>query len=109
MIVAQRVLKLDIAGREVDIPIRIYLPVDKSDHWQCDYEIGWPSSVKRSAARGIDSVQALLLAMHKIGADIYSSDAHRSGKLKLERPGGGYGFPLARGIRDLHEGDNKMM
>jgi hypothetical protein len=109
MKVAQRILKLEIGGREVDVPIRLHIPVDKDDHWQCDYEIGWPSALRRGAARGIDSIQALLLALQKIGAELYTSEAHHSGKLKHERPGGGYGFPLARGIRDLSEGDDRGM
>ena len=107
--VAQRVLKFDIEGDEVEVPIRIHLPIQKDDHRQCDYEIGWPTAVRRSAARGIDSVQSLLIAMQKIGAEIYTSAAHRSGKLKWERRGGGYGFPLHSGIHDLHEGDDKSM
>jgi uncharacterized protein DUF6968 len=109
MIVAQRVPKFHIGDREVDVPVRIHLPVDKNDHWQCDYEIDWPAALRKSAARGIDSLQALLMAMHKIGVEIYNSDAHRSGKLRLDRPGGGYGFPLPREIRDLYEGDDKEM
>ena len=109
MTVAQRILKIDIEGDEVEVPIRIHVPIQRDDHWQCDYEIGWPTAVRRSVGRGIDSVQSLLIAMQKIGAEIYTIEAHRTGKLKWERHGGGYGFPLPRGIRDLHEGDDKSM
>ena len=109
MIIAQRSLKLEVGGREIDVPVRIYLPVGRADHWQCEYEIGWPAALRRSAAHGTDSIQALWLALRRVGAELYTSEAHRSGKLKLERPGGGYGFPLAKSIRDLYEGDDLGM
>ena len=41
-----------------------------------------------------------------IGADIYSSSYHKSGKLMLEAPGKGYGFPVVSSLRDLLEGDD---
>jgi hypothetical protein len=71
-----------------------------------------PEGIRRAKGLGIDSVQALLIAMMNIGAEIaeiYASDAHRSGKLMWDRPGGGYGFPLVPGIRDLYEGDDKLL
>jgi len=109
MIILRRVLKLDTSAREVEVPIAIHIPVDKHDHWECEYEIGWPSGVKRRSAYGIDSVQALLIALQNIGVEIYTSDAHRSGKLIWHRPEGGYGFPLHSGLRDLHQGDDKAL
>lgn len=109
MVILNRILKLDTDGREVDVPIRIYLPTNTEDHWQCEYEIGWPNEPRRRKAFGIGSVQALLIAMQHIGAEIYSSEAHRSGRLMWHRRGGGYGFPVHSGLRDLHEGDDKSM
>jgi hypothetical protein len=109
MIILGRLLKLDTDGGEIDVPTTIHLPVDMQDHWQCDYEIGWPEGVRRGKGLGIDSVQALLIALKNIGAEIYASDAHRSGKLMWDRRGAGYGFPLAPGIRDLYEGDDKSL
>jgi hypothetical protein len=50
-----------------------------------------------------------MIALMNIGAELYASDAHRSGKLMWDRPGAGYGFPLAHGIRDLYEGDDKLL
>jgi hypothetical protein len=41
--------------------------------------------------------------------ELYASEAHKAGRLKWERPRGGYGFPLHSGIRDLYEGDDKRM
>jgi hypothetical protein len=93
MIIAQRILKISYGGRQLDVPIRIYLPTHEGDHWQCDYEIVWPDRTRRHTARGHDSLQSLLLAMQMAGAEIYASEAHRSGKLTSERPDEGYGFP----------------
>jgi len=102
-------LKIDSAGHEAEVPIKLYLPVNLGDHWQCEYEIGWPDNTRRSKADGVDSVQSLLLALKKIGADIYTSEAHKSGKLIWEKRGDGYGFPLPAGIRDLYEGSDRFL
>jgi hypothetical protein len=106
MIILTRVLKLADEDGDIAVPIRIHLPVDMEDHWKCEYEIGWPVNPRRSKACGIDSVQALLIALQTVGVELYTSEAHQSGKLRWDRPGGGYGFPLAAGLRDLYEGDD---
>ena len=41
-----------------------------------------------------------------IGADLYSSSYHRSGKLMFDASGGGYGFPVVTTMRDLLQGDD---
>lgn len=93
MVIAQRILKINDDARQLDVPVRLYLPIHKGDHWQCEYEIVWPDRTRRHLARGHDSLQALLLAMQMVGAEIYASEAHRSGKLKSEGRNRGYGFP----------------
>jgi hypothetical protein len=106
VIIAQRILKISRGKGHLDVPIRIYLPGHQGDHWECAYEICWPTRTRRHTARGHDSIQALLLAMQMVGAEIYASEAHRSGKLSLEGMNGGYGFPLPKTLRDLAEGDD---
>ena len=56
---------------------------------------------------GVDSVQALDLALRAVGAQLYASDHHASGNLVWEEPGKGYGFPVTNNIRDLLVGDDK--
>ena len=56
----------------------------------------------------LDSVQALLLALQAIGAELYRSEHHLSGRLLWEKEGGGYGFPVPRNIRDLLVGDDAI-
>jgi hypothetical protein len=108
-IVASRRLTMTVEGREIDVPVTIFAPSDRGDHWRCEFEIGWPGRTRRGKGYGIDSVQALLIAMQCIGIELYSSEAHEAGQLKWERSRGGYGFPLHSGIRDLYEGDDKRM
>ena len=55
---------------------------------------------------GVDSAQALVLALQMIGAEIYSSDYHKSGNLFWERHGDGYGFPVVPTLRDLLRGSD---
>jgi len=72
----------------------------------CEYEIDWPEGTRKFAAHGDDSVQAIELALKMIGAEIYASDYHKSKMLRWEKSGQGYGFPVARTLRDLLEGDD---
>lgn len=109
MVILNRTLKIETEGGEKEVQIKIYLPAQRNNDWECEYEIGWPTGVRRSKAFGIDSVQSLSLAMQKVGAEIYTSDAHRSGKLMWLERGDGYGFPLPSGIRDICDGSDKSL
>jgi hypothetical protein len=107
MVVATRTLTLRQGNTDKEIAIRIFAPEQYEPRaWSCQYEIDWPEGTRRFAAHGVDSVQALLLALKMIGAEIYTSDYHKSGKLFSEAPGRGYGFPVANTLRDLLEGDD---
>lgn len=58
---------------------------------------------------GNDSMQALILAIHMIGAQLYASEAHEAGRLRDPgNPKGGYGFPVPNGLRDLLVGSDKQ-
>jgi hypothetical protein len=108
MIAATRMLRLKSEGRDREIPIRIFVPELADDKtWWCHYEIGWPEGIWKSRAGGVDSAQALFLAMQMIGSDIYTSNYHQSGELFLDRPGEGYGFPVPSSLRGLLMGDDK--
>jgi len=45
-------------------------------------------------------------ALGMIGAEIYASGSRRSGKLFWDKPGDGYGFPVAPTLRDPLQGDD---
>ena len=108
-VILNRSLQIETAGGEKQVPVTFYRPTQREDDWECEYEIGWPTGARRFKAHGIDSVQSLLLALQMVGAELYTSDAHRSGKLMWLERGAGYGLPLPSGIRDLYEGDDKSL
>lgn len=107
MVVATRTLNLRQGNVDGEIAIRIFAPKQRDPRaWSCRYEIDWPEGRKAMDAWGVDSIQALLVALHMIGADIYTSSYHKSGSLFSEAPGRGYGFPVPSSLRDLLEGDD---
>jgi len=108
MMIASRLLKLRDGGAEIEIPIRIFAPEQSGNAWSCRYEIDWPEGTWTMAAGGVDSVQAIHLAMQMIGSEIYTSSFYKSGNLMVEAPGKGYGFPVPTSLRDLLEGDDAV-
>jgi hypothetical protein len=109
VVIASRTLTMEVDGREREVAITVYAPVDKTDHWCCEFEIGWPDRPKRSKGNGIDAVQALLIALEMVGTNLYSSDPHKEGRLWLDEPHGGYGFPLGSALRHLYEGRDRYL
>ena len=41
-IIAGRVLIMKVGRRDVEVPVTVYAPANKGDHWRCDVAIGWP-------------------------------------------------------------------
>lgn len=103
--IATRALRLHDEGAE--IPIRIFAPEDHGHSWSCRYEIEWPEGHRAMEAFGVDSVQAILLAFQMIGAELYTSEYHKSGRLMFDEPGQGYGFPVPASIRDQRIGNDR--
>lgn len=106
MQIAGRILRLRVGEREIEVPIRIFSPERSGTGWSCRYEIGWPEGKDTRTCGGVDSVQALILALQMIGADIYTSTYHQSGALFFEASGRGYGFPVPESLRDLLIGED---
>jgi hypothetical protein len=103
MIIATRTLKYD----DQDVLIQLFTPVRTGEKaWACRFRIDWPDRVFELDASGIDAVQALHIALQLIGVHIYTSEYHESGKLCLDEPGKGYGFPVPSTARDLLIGDD---
>ena len=109
MLIASRNLILEEGGREVVIAVRLFQPAEKELGWTCLYEITWPQGTMRSEAYGYDSIQALLLALNKIAADLHASEHHRRGRLRWQKSGDGYGFPISHNLRDLLTGDDQRL
>ena len=107
MVIASRTLTLRNEKSAIEIPIRVFAPeCEKPGVWKCQYDVGWPEGIHSSAGHGVDSIQAIVITMGMIGAEIYSSNYHKSGNLFWDVPGNGYGFPVAPSIRDLLQGDD---
>lgn len=107
MIIATRNLNLSLKSGEESVGISIYAPESQDETWVCRYAIEWPGRTRASFAVGVDSVQAIYLAMQKIGMELYVSPYHLSGDLKWEKAGDGYGFPVPKNGRALLIGSDK--
>jgi hypothetical protein len=101
-----RKLRLRSDDTHIDIPIRVFCPVEGKTAWDCHWEITWPDRQRTNAAGGIDAIQSLLLALSMIGAELYCSEEHQSGRLSWGPEWKGYGFPVPRNLRDLLIGDD---
>ncbi len=106
MIIADRSLRLRQGQDEADVAVRVFVPERNESAWATRYEIDWPEGTRKGAARGVDSIQSLLFALKMIGAEIYTSDHHKSGNLMWSEPGQGYGFPVSRNLRDILQGED---
>lgn len=107
MLVATRTLYVRIgAGSEKGVEVRIFKPEPDGSAWRCRYEIDWPKGTRKSFGQGVDAAQAIIIAMQKVGAELYTSSYHAEGKLRFEKPGSGYGFPVPKPMRDRLVGDD---
>ena len=107
--IAQRILTVGTGGAPQVVSVTLYQPRASGSDWRCAYEIGWPSKLRRGEAHGVDSVQALLLAMQTIGAELYSARPVDANDLQWLEKGGGFGFPLSPALRDLAVGDDRLI
>lgn len=105
--IASRTLKIVEGDTERSVVIRLFIPEEDGPAWKCMYEIGWPEKIRTFNAFGNDAFQAIELAMQLIGAELYASEYHAAGTLGFDAPGSGYGFPVAKTLRDILVGDDK--
>ncbi|CAD5298974.1 conserved hypothetical protein [Bosea sp. 62] len=102
----RRILTYASASGDILVPITVETPLQGEHDWSCAYEIGWPDAPRRGFGYGIDATQAMLLALKAAGTDLYTSDYHRSGRLRWIEPGDGYGYPVPKNIRELLVGND---
>jgi hypothetical protein len=106
MIIASRILQLTTATGVIPLSINIFLPVQAHGHAMCHYEINWPDTPWKSAAGGLDTIQALHCAMEKIGIELYASAAHKAELLNWSSDWKGFGFPVPYNAKDMLVGDD---
>ncbi|WP_143012295.1 DUF6968 family protein [Methylobacterium phyllostachyos] len=107
MIIAERLLSIRTGPESKECKISISAPEFSDGMWICRYTIGWPDAAWDSFGAGVDSVQAIHLALQKIGVELYGSAYHKAGILVFEKPGDGYGFPMPKNGRYLLVGADK--
>ena len=107
MIVAERILHIrSNSAPGIPVHVRLFSPVSRGKDWSCSYEIEWPLKLRAMKAHGVDASQALILALHMIGSELYSSKYHAERTLIWLEAGKGYGFPVASLMRDALIGDD---
>ena len=109
VLIAQRRLIVSSPSGDQDVPVRLFQPEQNDGAWICRYEIDWPNEKWSRFAAGVDSVQALILALQKIGVEIYTSSYHQSGSLRWLERQSEYGFPVPSNVRDLLSGDDTKL
>ncbi len=78
-VVAERTLELDGIANGA---LRIETPeLDPKGHWRCDYELAWPGFERRRSSAGVDSYQALSLALVSSVVEIAVSDDFKAGRI----------------------------
>lgn len=92
-VIANREFILDKI-KKVSVQIGKPEKFQNSEDYYCPYQIVGVGDGKIRHAGGIDSIQALLLALKKIGTDLSSLDVYKTGDLKWEGgEKGDLGFP----------------
>ncbi|WNJ90828.1 DUF6968 family protein [Bosea sp. 685] len=65
--IAKRTFELSQSGR---VEVSFFAPMADGNDWRCEYRIEWPDRTRSHRAFGVDSVQALLLAMKNVQAEL---------------------------------------
>jgi hypothetical protein len=81
------------------LEVAIFAPVEDQGDYRCEYElkeIG--KTTKVSFAVGVDSLQALTLALQKLGADVLFSDDAREKEVYWNDQNEDLGLLLPRGV-----------
>lgn len=95
---------LSLSGEEkVTVTIGKPKRFPEGDDYYCPYRIVGIGNERVRHAGGVDAMQALVLALRMIGAELYTSPEARSGALRWmgRSREGDLGFPVPDGLRDL--------
>jgi hypothetical protein len=98
-VVLSRILRL--AGSDAPVLITVGRPEqfpDSHDYF-CPYQVTGLGRDHVRYGAGVDPMQAMLLTLKMIGADVYSSAAYKAGKLSwLEEGNPDLGLPVPEGF-----------
>lgn len=94
---------LDLANRG-PVTVTIGMPkqfLDSTDFY-CPYQITGLAKERIGYAGGVDAVQALMLTLERIGAELCTLEEVKSGELSWQGDeAGALGFPVPGSIKDL--------
>ena len=103
-VIAERRLYLD---DQESVRVRIGTPItnERDDSMSgCPYQIEGMGTGKVRFIYGVDTVQALWLALQTVGVDLYASDEYKAGRLKAfaeSSPNDDLHLPVPPGLEDL--------
>jgi hypothetical protein len=80
-VVAERALDYFGADGVAGGLLQIEAPKPDQNDWRCEYTLTWPGFVKRRYAMGVDSYQALSLALISSVVEIAASDDFKAGRI----------------------------
>jgi hypothetical protein len=93
--------RLELAGEAAqEVTVCIKPPSQVGNDYRCEFQIAGLGDERARHAMGIDGAQALMLALQLIGANLYTSDASKQGRLTW-LGSRNLGFPVPSSISDL--------
>ena len=97
-VVCEREFNTVIDGQTTPFHVRWMKPAPDRTAWRCDYTIAWPRRpMRRRSAIGVDSTQALLLAMKPVAGELYDAEP----QVFWWEPDDILGLPVHDGDEDL--------
>ncbi len=102
----QRILRLRRGTGLVDVAVDTSWSEQRANSWFADRAIHWPDRERKGSAGGSDAIQALIVALSLVGAELNCSAEHAAGRLIWADDWSGYGFPAPNGMRDALTGDD---
>jgi hypothetical protein len=105
VVIAARELTLD-ENQKVEVLIGKPEPCPDGVDWYCPHQTVGRGSGEVRYAIGVDTVQALILALSMVGAELYCSEEYSAGRLTWDCGAvkGDLGFPVPENIRDVLPG-----
>jgi hypothetical protein len=82
-VIAERELGCTSTGSTVRGRVMIEAPEPELDYWRCTYAIDLPGLNTRRRTAGIDSFQALQLAMQIVASELAASGTFKAGNLTI--------------------------
>ncbi len=82
-VIAEREIGYSNLGSTILGGIRIEAPQPDQNDWRCEYFVALPGLDRRAYAMGVDSFQALHLAMQSAVVEVAASKAFKAGHLTV--------------------------